>query len=267
MTSRLRILNIWVDPVDMAGAKAAVREWVETAARPHTVLAVNPEKNFSVPAHPALPAIFQEADLLIPDGIGLVLAARLLHGKALSRVAGADLMEEICRDAAKKGDGVFFFGSSEETSRRAVEILAHRYQGLVVAGRQHGFLTEEEMPELIRRITESGAKILFAGLGSPRQELWWARYGGQLTELKVFQGIGGTLDTVAGKVRRAPKSWQKVGLEWLYRLLCEPRRIARQKALPLFAGHLLAAWGRQKVGELRRLVSSVASSAHSWGSR
>jgi N-acetylglucosaminyldiphosphoundecaprenol N-acetyl-beta-D-mannosaminyltransferase len=90
------------------------------------------------------------------------------------------------------------------------------------------------MSDLIQQINESGAAILFLALGSPKQEKWYATYGNSLENIRLVQGVGGTLDTIAGKVPRAPEIWQKCGVEWLYRLLLEPKRLKRQKILPLF---------------------------------
>lgn len=232
---RLKILNLWVDPVTMDRALDRVESFVENGSRPHAVFAVNPEKNFSVPDDPALHDIFRDADLLIPDGIGVVLAARLLYGARLKRVPGVELMENICQLSASRGYGIFLYGARESVNARSASILQERYPGLQVVGRSSGYVTEAEMPALIDRINASGARILFLALGSPRQEKWFARHGASLENVRVCQGIGGTLDTIAGTVKRAPVVWCRLNAEWLYRLVKEPRRIGRQRVLPLFA--------------------------------
>jgi N-acetylglucosaminyldiphosphoundecaprenol N-acetyl-beta-D-mannosaminyltransferase len=232
---RLTILNVWVDPVDMAGALERVERFVDEGDRPHSIFAVNPEKNFSVPRDPNLHKVFREADLLIPDGIGVVMAARFLYRVQLGRVPGVELMDEICRLSARKGYRVFIYGAKEEVSAKATATLQGRYPSLVVAGRANGYVSPAEMPALIDQINSSGAQVLFLALGSPRQESWFATYSGQLQTVRVCQGIGGTLDTIAGTVKRAPRFWCRLNLEWLYRLLSEPKRIARQRVLPVFA--------------------------------
>ncbi len=236
---RLKILDLWVDPVDMESALRRIEEFVERGGRPHSVFAVNPEKNFSVPADPELHENFRKADLLIPDGIGIVLAARLLYGARLSRVPGVELMENLCALSARKGYGVFLYGAREEVSRNAAEKLSERHPALKIVGRANGYVEEGEMPALVRTINESGARVLFLALGSPKQEKWYARHAPSLTTVRVCQGIGGTLDTIAGNVRRAPDWWCRWNLEWLYRLLSDPRRVKRQKVLPLFAARVL----------------------------
>lgn len=237
--NRLSILNVWVDPVDMTGALERVERFIEEGDRPHSLFAVNPEKNFSVPRDPQLHRMFRDADLLIPDGIGVVLAARILYRVRMSRVPGVEMMEEICRLSAQKGYKVFIYGAKEEVSARSVEILQKRYPSLEIAGRANGYVSAEEMPTLIEQINASGAQVLFLALGSPRQENWYAKYADRLQTVRVCQGIGGTLDTIAGTVKRAPRIWCRYNLEWLYRLLAEPQRIARQKVLPVFAYRVL----------------------------
>lgn len=241
VAGRLKILNLWVDPVDMRRALNRVVRFVESGDRPHAIFAVNPEKNYSVPKNPALLEAFRTADLLIPDGIGVVMAARILHGAALSRVPGVELMEEICRLSERRGYRVFLYGAKKEVSARAAEVLRARYPRLRIAGRANGYVPESGMSQLVEAINVSGAQILFLALGSPRQEKWFADHGAKLKNVRVVQGIGGTLDVIAGSVRRAPAVWCRFSVEWLYRLLSDPRRIGRQWALPLFALHTVLA--------------------------
>lgn len=238
---RLKILDIWVDPVTMQQALDRVVEFVEKGERPHAVFAVNPEKNFSVPKDPGLYEHFRNADLLIPDGIGIVLAARILHGASLSRVPGVELMDNICALSSRKGYRVFIYGAKEEVNHMAAARLLERHPSLKIVGRANGYVRDEEMPGLVREINESEAQVLFLALGSPKQEKWYSTYGSSLRTVRVCQGIGGTLDTIAGNVKRAPDVWCRMNLEWLYRLLSDPRRLSRQKVLPVFAWQVLMA--------------------------
>jgi N-acetylglucosaminyldiphosphoundecaprenol N-acetyl-beta-D-mannosaminyltransferase len=201
--------------------------------------ASNPEKNFSIPADGFLYRMFDRADLLVPDGIGMVLAARILHGRRLSRVPGCELMENICAMSARKGYGIFIYGAKEEVNSKAVETLAKKYPGIRIVGRSNGYVPKEGMDALVEEINGSGAQILFIALGSPAQERWISEYGDRLTTVRVCQGIGGTLDVIAGEVKRAPEIYCRLGLEWLYRLMDDPSRIRRQKLLPVFAALVL----------------------------
>lgn len=227
-----------MDPVNREEAIDRVRGFLNSN-KPCSIFATNPEKNFSVPRDPGLYDVFKNADLLIPDGIGIVVAARLLHGATLSRVPGVEFAKDICRLATEEDKSVFIYGARETVNKTAAEKLRLRFPGLRIVGRSDGYVSESQMPELVKRINDSGADILFLALGSPRQEKWFASYSPDLLHVKVCQGIGGTLDAIAGVVKRAPGIWQRFAVEWLYRLLSEPKRFSRQKRLPIFAFRVL----------------------------
>jgi N-acetylglucosaminyldiphosphoundecaprenol N-acetyl-beta-D-mannosaminyltransferase len=241
---RLKILDIWVDPLTRVEALEKIKRFLDNGTRPHCVFASNPEKNFSVPADAALYETYRNADLLLPDGIGIVAAAEILHGKRFSRIPGCEFIFDICRLAARDGHGVFVYGGGEEVNADACRILEQRFPGLRIVGRANGYVKEEEMGELIRQINDSGARILFIALGSPKQEKWFAVHREALKHVRVCQGIGGTLDTITGKVQRAPDVWCRYNAEWLYRLLSDPKRIVRQRVLPLFALQVIIAKGK-----------------------
>lgn len=241
MKNRLKILDIWVDPVSMNEALSCVESFVTKGDRPHVIFASNPEKNFFLPKDPFLYESFRNADLLIPDGIGVVKAAQILHGVRLSRVPGCELMHNICRLSAQRGFRVFVYGAKEEVSREACNKLQVLYPGLQIVGRANGYIKAEGMPQLIEQINQSQAEVLFLALGSPTQEKWLAGNKEKLKTVRVCQGIGGTLDTITGNVKRAPEFWCKCNLEWFYRLAAEPKRIKRQKVLPIFVARVLMA--------------------------
>ena len=204
----------------------------------HSIVAVNPEKVMRAHYDPKLREQLQRAGILIPDGIGVVVAARILGLGRFERVPGSELMPRLCELAARTGRRVFLFGAAPDVNVRAAQVLQTRYRGLTIAGTQHGFLKDADMPGLIGRINASQADILFVALGSPKQEDWIDRYLPQLN-VKICQGVGGTFDVIAGRVRRAPAAFRAVHLEWLYRLVSNPRRLLRQTALPRFAFHVL----------------------------
>jgi N-acetylglucosaminyldiphosphoundecaprenol N-acetyl-beta-D-mannosaminyltransferase len=235
MNARLQILDIQVDPVSQQEAIERVGGFFSADGRVYTVLASNPEKNFSVPRDPVLLDLYTHADLLLPDGIGVVLAARLLHGVRMARVPGSEFIFDICRLCAETGRGVFVYGAKESVNKAAAEKLAALIPNLDIVGRSNGYLPESQMPDLVRSINDSGAEALLVALGSPRQERWIARYAKDLRHVRVCQAVGGTLDTIAGTVRRAPPFWCGIHLEWFYRLISEPRRVRRQGVLPIFA--------------------------------
>ena len=197
-----------------------------------SILAVNPEKVIAAQDNPELAAVLEGSELLIPDGIGVVVAMRLRARRA-QRVAGSELMPALCAMAAQEGYSVFLLGADEQTNEAAATQLETRYQGLRVAGRHHGYLQEHEYEAMIHTINASDADLLFVALGSPKQELWIGRFREAL-QVPVIQGVGGTFDVIAGRVQRAPQFWIRLNLEWLYRLLSQPQRLLRQRALPRF---------------------------------
>jgi len=242
----LNILDIWVDPVDKNEAITRVERFLRKGERPYTVFAANSEKNFSVPKDPQLLETFRTADLLLPDGVGIVWAAKILYGARLTRVPGSEFIFDICELAEKEGKGIFVYGAKEETNRTAVEILEKRYSALKIVGRCNGYV--KETSALIDHINNSQAEILFLALGSPKQENWYAKHHRKLKHIKVCQCIGGTLDTIAGNLKRAPEFWQRFSIEWLYRLLTQPSRIKRQKILPLFVFAVLKTKFKHLIG-------------------
>lgn len=236
----LSVLGVPVDPIDMAGALRLVDERVRSGATGSYLIAVNPEKVCALGRGSLSGDFLAGADLLLPDGVGIVLAVRLLRGCRLGRVTGADLMQAICAAAPARGYRIFLYGGTEEVSRAAAARLVERYSGIRIVGRSHGFVPQGRMADLVRRINAARPDILFVALGSPRQEGWMAEYLPQLN-VAVCQGIGGTLDTLAGRTRRAPQWLRRLGLEWLYRLMTQPSRAPRYLDLVRFAGAVMAA--------------------------
>lgn len=236
--TRQQILGMPVDAIDMDRAMVAIDRSLAAGIRRRTVLAMNPEKVFALEKDPQLRTVFDEAYLVLPDGIGVVAGLRFLHGIPVGRVPGADLMQQLCGLAALRGYRVFLYGAEEAVNRGAAEELMRRNPGLQIVGRQNGYLPEDRMGELVAMINEVRPDLLFVAMGSPLQELWMQRWLSQL-DVGICQGIGGTLDTIVGKVKRAPVLFQKAGLEWFYRLAAQPSRAKRQARLPLFAARVL----------------------------
>lgn len=172
---RIDILGVPVDCVNMEQAVAAVDAMIEGDCA-QTIIAVNPEKVIKARQDAGLLKQLRSSGLLIPDGIGIVVAARVLGLARMERVPGSELMPAICELAANKGYRVFLFGADPEVNRRTRETLLERYPGIQVVGNQNGYLKDPEMPTLVREINLSNADILFIALGSPRQELWMQTY-------------------------------------------------------------------------------------------
>lgn len=251
MPQRIDILGVPVDAVDMAGALDFLCGHVAAGDGCATVFAVNPEKVMRARTDAGLRDLLASATLLIPDGIGVVIAARWLGLGRFGRVPGSELMPNLCARAAAEGRSVFLFGARPTVNQAAAETLLARFPGLTIAGRQDGYVKDSDMPGLVDRINASGADILFVALGSPRQEAWMHTHAAALT-VKVAQGVGGTFDVIAGRVNRAPPLFRALHLEWFYRLLREPRRVWRQRVLGVYAALVIREYLTQQGRQGRR---------------
>jgi N-acetylglucosaminyldiphosphoundecaprenol N-acetyl-beta-D-mannosaminyltransferase len=236
-TNRVYVCGVPVDCLDFRRTVDVARELLRRDG-PSSILAMNPEKVVRCRRDPVLLAAIESATLLIPDGIGVVLAARLLHRASIARVPGCELMPALCAVAAAEGRGVFLFGGAPGVPERAAAALERHHPTLRVLGCQHGFVPQVQMDALIDRINQLKPAILFVGLGTPRQEIWIKQHISKL-QVQVCQGVGGTFDVLAGDVKRAPKVFRATYLEWFYRLASDPRRIHRQLAYPIFVAWVL----------------------------
>ena len=226
---KIEILGVKVDNVDLSEASSRAGEFVERRL-PHLIVTPNPEMMVAAQKDSELKNILNSADLKVPDGAGLILASRMIGRSFKERVTGIDLMLKILELAERKGFSIYLLGSRPGVAEAAVEKLKIKYEKLKIVGFHHGYFTTEEEPDLIEKIRDLKPDILFAGLGAGRQEKWLAKYY-KILNIPVVMGIGGSLDVIAGKIRRAPEWVQKWNLEWLYRLITEPRRWKRQLAL------------------------------------
>ena len=177
--------------------------------------------------------ILERADLVTPDGTGVVLAGRLLGQPLRERVSGVDLVERISQLAAERSFSVYLLGGQPGVAEEAAEVLRQRYSGLEVRGTQHGYFSREEEPDIVAEIAGLRPDVLFVGLGAPRQEKWITVNLHRLG-VPVCIGVGGTFDVISGRLARAPAWVQRCGLEWLYRAVKEPKRLPRLLGLPRF---------------------------------
>lgn len=216
-------------PFDLVTPEEAVERaaaWChrEGARSPHTIMTVNAALLVGMRNDPALARACQRGDLIVPDGVPVVWASRAIGTPLRARVAGVDLMAAILARGATQGLRVFFLGARPEVVRALVDSCAARYPGLVVAGHRDGYFDESQHQAVIAQIRESNADVLFVGMPSPFKEVWSERHRDALG-VPVIMGVGGSFDVLAGFIRRAPAVFQKVGLEWFWRLLMEPRKL------------------------------------------
>ena len=163
-------------------------------------------------------------DLLLADGMAIVWASRLLRRPLPERVAGIDLFENLLAQAEQLGRSVYLLGATDEVIETTVARIREEHPRLKIAGHRNGYFTLDEDPQVAAAIAASGADYLFVGITSPRKEIFLDRWGPELG-VHVCHGVGGSFDVLAGKVRRAPRIMQRLGLEWFYRVLQEPRRL------------------------------------------
>ncbi len=221
----VNILGVPVHAVTMAETLA----WVAAAVAqrtPRQVCTANPEFVMLAQRDPEFRAVLQRADLVLPDGVGLLWAARRLGGLLPERVAGSDLIYRLAEHGAARGWRIFYLGAAEGVAASAAAKLAARYPGLVVAGTYAGSPRPEEDEALTARVRVAAPDILLVAYGAPRQDVWIARNRERLG-VPVSVGVGGSFDFVAGVARRAPVWLQRLGLEWLHRLWRQPWRARR----------------------------------------
>ena len=164
------------------------------------------------------------SDIILADGSSVVLASRVLGNPLPERVAGIDLMHALLVSADSNGHRVFLLGASEEVSQKVADWIESTHPNAIVCGRAHGYFDADQEEALVRKIRESSPDLLFVAMTSPKKEIFIAKWRDQLGAT-VLHGVGGSFDVVAGKVQRAPLVFQRLGMEWFYRMIQEPRRL------------------------------------------
>ena len=253
MTIEREKIHIWDIPIDRVNRAQTMAIFDELMAKPGMSMIVTPNSEIVMNASKdeALADLLREAELMIPDGIGLVYASKILGQPLTERVTGIDFADAALAKLAKEGRSVYFLGSKPDggegvsVAQMAAEKKMAEYPGLVVAGARDGYFKPEDEDEIVAEINASGAELLLVALGSPKQEQFIHRNKDKFTNVRVGIGIGGSLDVWAGTLKRAPEFYQKHGLEWLYRLIQEPSRYKRMAVLPLFMLKVVVTKGRK----------------------
>ncbi len=232
-SERIDVRGVGFDSVDLAEATAWARQQLASEERSgkiiHTpnseIVQLCIEKNEYY-------EVINGADLVIPDGVGVILASKILRRPLnKGKVAGVELFEQIVKYAAEDGYKLFFYGGKPGVAEEAARRLADKYPSINIVGVLDGYGKDDAIT--VQKINESGADMLFVCLGVPKQEDWMRTHRAELS-IKLMGGFGGSLDVFAGNVKRAPKIFIKLGLEWFYRLCKEPKRIGRMMKLPKF---------------------------------
>jgi N-acetylglucosaminyldiphosphoundecaprenol N-acetyl-beta-D-mannosaminyltransferase len=238
-TPSIRVLGVRIDDITMQETCDRVAQMIESGGA-YQVATVNPEFIMRARRDVEFARVLEHTTLNVPDGVGVLWAARRQGHPLRERVGGADLMQRLCAQGSQYGWRVFFLGAREGVAERAAADLAFMYQGLIVAGARAGSPSPQDDAESVAAIQRANPSLLFVAYGAPGQDIWLSRNLPQLTELVapasglVGIGVGGSFDYITGEQKRAPLQMQRMGLEWLYRLIRQPCRIWRQLALVLF---------------------------------
>ncbi|HLF26209.1 MAG TPA: WecB/TagA/CpsF family glycosyltransferase [Anaerolineae bacterium] len=229
----INILGIRVDDVTLVEVLDFTAACIAARA-PHQFATVNVEFIMAAQADGAFRQVLRETALNVPDSAGVIWAARRLGHPLRERVAGSDLVEQIAQRAGSAGWRIYLLGAAEGIAHQASEVWKSRYPGLHIAGAFSGSPRADEENSIVERIQAAAPDIVFVAYGAPAQDKWIAR---NLPHLKVpvCMGVGGAFDFVAGVAQRAPRWMQRLGLEWLHRLLRQPWRWRRMLVLPRFA--------------------------------
>jgi N-acetylglucosaminyldiphosphoundecaprenol N-acetyl-beta-D-mannosaminyltransferase len=226
--ARVSVLGCELDPLTMEETVARCEELV-LAGEFSQHMAINAAKLVALRDDDKLRAIVNRCELVNADGQAVVWASRLLGAPLPERVAGIDLMMELFGLAERRGWPVYVLGAKADVLEAAVREICGRHPRLELAGHRDGYFRPDEAADVCAEIRESGARILFVAMSSPHKEYFLGEHGPALG-VPLVMGVGGAIDVVAGVTRRAPRSWQRLGLEWLYRLLQEPRRMVGRYA-------------------------------------
>lgn len=226
MTERQTLFGVELDPLTMdetvRRCLAAVRD-----GRQLEIGVVNAAKLVNMRRDHRLAEAVAGCDLVLADGQAVVWAGRILRAPLPERVAGIDLFLRLLAEAESAGIPVYFLGAKEEVLEQMLLRVADRFPGLKVAGSRNGYFDDSRQESIADAIARSGAQMLFLGMTSPKKEIFTAAHGAR-TGARVVHGVGGSFDILAGVTKRAPESWQRWGVEWLYRALQEPRRLGRR---------------------------------------
>ena len=245
------VLGTRIDDVTYSEALALVERWIAEGG-PHVITTPNPEIVMRARREPSFRATLQRTALNVPDGVGLLLAARLRGERFHEHVRGTDLVRRLAALGARRGHRWYLLGAADGVARRAADRLRAQYPGLVVAGAEPGSPRAEDDAATRAMIQSAGPiDLILVAYGAPAQERWLERNLGPLA-IPVGLGVGGVLNFLSGEVPRAPAWMQRLELEWLHRLIVQPWRWRRQLELPKFVGLVMLEAMRERIRTNRR---------------
>ncbi len=236
---RVSLLGVGVDRVTMDEALSLIGRFIE-AGGSHHVVTLDASMCVTAREDGELREIVANADLVTPDSAGVLWACRRLGEPLAQRVSGVEIVERLCAESSEKGIRLFFLGAGPGVAEAAAERMRERYRGCIICGTHDGYFGPDGEPLMIERIRAANPNVLCVAMGIPKQEKWIAQHREELG-VPVMIGVGGTFDVISGRVKRAPGWMQRLNLEWLYRLIKNPRKIGKVMMLPRFVLMTVAA--------------------------
>lgn len=226
MSKRIKFLNTYVDALNMEETLNEIEKYIINKSCVQHVV-INAGKVNLMQGDNKLTEIINNCPLINADGQSIVWGSKILGNELPERVAGIDIFTELVRISSEKGYKPYFFGATEEVVSTVVNKFKNMYPSLEIAGYRNGYFTEDESKKIAEDIRDSNADVLFVAFSSPKKE-YWISENMDIMQVPFAMGVGGSFDVIAGKTTRAPKWMQKVGLEWFYRFIQEPRRMFKR---------------------------------------
>lgn len=215
----VNILNIPFSTMTLNETTSYLKHHIHSKKSLFHLITINPEIAIIAQKDDAFKEIVQKADMITPDGIGIVLASKRKDIQIRERVTGFELLHQLLHEANNEPFSFYFLGTDEETNEAAVENIQKQYPNVIIIGRHNGFFNSIQEEQILKDIKEKKPDVLIVAMGAPHSDKWINQHAEQLKETKLAFGVGGSLDVIADKVKQTPIFWKKVNLEWLHRLL------------------------------------------------
>ena len=230
--TKIPLLKVRVNDVDMREALAMCDEYI-LSRKPHHIITLDASMCVMAEHDAKLRKVIEDSDLITPDSVGVLWACKRMGKSLRERVSGVELVEMLCSLSPEKHYRLFFFGSAPGVAEQAAEKMRLKYPGCEIVGTRNGFFTEKDNNDIIMQIQNAKPDILCVALGIPKQEMWISKHI-QTLGVPICIGVGGTFDVLSGNVQRAPMWMRKLSIEWLHRLISNPRKIGKVMTLPKF---------------------------------
>lgn len=226
------LLKVRVNDVNMRDTLSLCDDFIHSRT-PHHIITLDASMCVMAEQDEKLRKIIEDSALITPDSVGILWACKRTGNPLRGRVSGVELVERLCSLSPERGYRLFFFGAAPGVADQAAEKMRLKYPGCEIVGTRNGFFTDKDDNDIVEQIQKAKPDILCVALGIPKQERWISEHIHKL-EVPISIGVGGTFDVLSGNVRRAPMWMRKLSLEWLHRLISNPKKIGKVMTLPKF---------------------------------